>query len=275
MRGLAQLFAAYSNFLLFLILETLSLVLIVQFNHNQQAIWSNSVGLMTASVEQKVDNMTDYIGLREEVIKLQAENIALMQKLDRTEYALAIQRDTIGTDSLLDPAFTYIGANVISNSITTTTNSLRLDKGSQDSVYRNMGVITSDGIVGIVRTVSGRYCQVMSILHRESRIKASLHQSGYFGTLTWDGEDPKIVKLDAVPKHAIVEKGDTVVTSGYSQLFPEGIMIGTVHSAELPPGGNFHDIEVVLRNDLSRVQYVYLINNRHREELKELDQIAQ
>lgn len=274
MRGLAQLFAAYSNFLLFLMLETLSLVLIVQFNHNQQAIWSNSVGLMTASVEQKIDNMTDYIGLREEVIKLQSENIALMQKLDRTEYALAVQRDTFGIDRL-GPAFTYIGANVISNSITTTTNSLRLDKGSQDSVYRNMGVITSDGIVGVVRTVSDRYCQVMSILHRESRIKASLHQSGYFGTLTWDGEDPKIVKLDAVPKHAIVEKGDTVVTSGYSQLFPEGIMIGTVHSAELPPGGNFHDIEVALRNDLSRVRYVYLINNHHKEELKVLDQVAQ
>lgn len=275
MRGLVQLFAAYSNFLLFLILETLSLVLIVQFNHKQQAIWNNSVGLMTASVEQKMDNMTDYIGLREEVIKLQAENIALMQKLDRTEYALAVQRDTIGTDSLLDPTFAYIGANVISNSITTTTNSLRLDKGSQDSVYRNMGVITSDGIVGVVRTVSDRYCQVMSILHRESRIKASLYQSGYFGTLTWDGRDPKIVKLEAIPKHAIVEKGDTVVTSGYSQLFPEGIMIGTVHEAKLPPGGNFHDIEVALRNDLSRVQYVYLINNRHREELKELDQVAQ
>ncbi|HQU58082.1 MAG: rod shape-determining protein MreC [Phaeodactylibacter sp.] len=274
MRGLLQLFAAYGGFLAFVLLEGISLVLIVQFNHRQKEIFDNSLGLAIAAAERKIDYVTEYYGLKEEVIKLQAKNIRLMEEADNARYNTSVFRDSMRPDST-EPMFTFIGANVVSNSIISDNNSLRLDKGKLDSVQSHMGVISDDGIVGIVRETTGHFCRVMSILHSQSRIKASIKGSDYFGTLTWKGGDPMRMQLEAVPKHAVVKKGDIVQTSGYSQVFPKGILIGKVESARIEPGDNFYTITVKLFNDLSKVQYVYIIDNLMRKEHEELDRAGE
>ncbi|MCR9098550.1 MAG: rod shape-determining protein MreC [bacterium] len=271
MRGLLQLFAAYGNFLLFGFLELLALILVVSFNQRQGAIWDNSWGMATAMFDQSADWLGEQWALRDEMIKLQGENIRLMEQLDNARYSNAVRQDTFLRDST-EQLFTYIPANVISNSTIGTANYLRLDKGSNHGVRPNMGVISSDGIVGVVRAVTPHYSQVMSLLHRETRIKAALSRSGYFGTLTWNGKNARLMQLEAIPKHAVVAEGDTVVTSGYSQLFPQGLAVGTVKSFDFSGGGNFYNIQVMLRNDLNKLRYVYVIENEMWKEHKELDE---
>lgn len=273
MRGLFQLFAAYGGFLLFVLLETVSIAMIVQFNHRQGEIASNSWGLFTAYVDHASDWVKDYPSLKNEVFKLQAKNIKLMEQLDNARYANALYRDSVSRDSI-DPLYTFIGANVISNSIISNNNWLRLDRGSSHGVKPHMGVISDGGIVGIVRNTTEHYSRVMSVLHSQARINASIRTSNYFGTLTWDGKDPLFMQLNAIPRHAEFEVGDTVETNGYSQIFPEGILIGTIEAKEKVEGDNFFNVKVRLFNDISKVKYVYVVNNLMREEHEELDQAA-
>jgi len=272
MRGLYQLFVAYGNFLLFLALEGLSLLLLLQFNHRQKAIYDHSVLLVTSGLERQVDQMFDFINLRDEVLKLQGENQKLKQALESAKFSNAVQQDTVTNDSL-EQLYTFISANVIGNSVNNTINYIRLDRGKKHGVEPSMGVINKNGIVGVVRAVSEHYCSVMSILHRQTRVKVAVGSKGYFGTLRWsDDLGTQHVRVEAIPKHAPVEVGDTIYTSGYSQLFPEGIIVGTVSAIKPPPGRNFYAIEAKLRNDFGRLRYVYIVNNLMREEHEELDE---
>ncbi|NRA49917.1 MAG: rod shape-determining protein MreC [Phaeodactylibacter sp.] len=273
MRGLLQLFAAYGNFLLFGFLELLALVLVVNFNQRQGAIWDNSWGMATASLDESADWVGEQWALRDELIKLQGENIRLMEQLDNARFSNAVRQDTFMRDST-EQLFSYIPANVISNSTISTSNFIRLDKGANHGVRPNMGVVSTDGIVGIVLAVTPHYSQVMSLLHRQTRIKGAIASSGYFGTLTWNGKSPRYMQLEAIPKHAILEVGDTIVTSGYSQLFPEGLQIGVVDKFDLSGGRNFYNIDVKLRNDLNKLRYVYIIENELWKEHAQLDEVV-
>ena len=274
MRGLIQLIARYGSFLLFLLLEVLSLVLVVRYNQQQNEIFLNSWGLLTTYLEQQADNVGDYYGLKKEVIQLQGKNIKLMEQLDNAKYSNRLFRDTINDDTLLQ-LYTFIGANVISNSITSANNYLRLDKGSEHGIKPHMGVISDQGVVGIVRHVSPHFSSVMSLLHSQSRVKATVKSNGYFGTLTWDEDtDPRYINLEAIPKHAEIAQGDTILTSGFSQIFPTNIPIGTIEDFWLEPGENFYTIEVKLYIDLSKIRYVYIVDHLMREEHEALDQAA-
>jgi rod shape-determining protein MreC len=274
MRGLIQLIARYGSFLLFLLLEVASLVLVVRYNRQQNEIFLNSWGLFTAYLEQQVDNVGDYYGLKKEVIQLQGRNIKLMEQLDNAKYSNRLFRDTIDNDTLLQ-YFTFVGANVISNSITSANNYLRLDRGSEHGIKPHMGVISDQGVVGIVRHVSPHFSNVMSLLHSQSRVKAIIKRNGYFGTLSWKADtDPRHINLEAIPKHAEIAQGDTILTSGFSQIFPANIPIGTIEDFWLEPGENFYNIEVKLYIDLSKIRYVYIVDHMMREEHDALDQAA-
>ena len=271
MRGLFQLFARYGSFLLFVFLELFSLFLVVRYNQSQRVIFFNSWGLLTASAEQRIDNIGDYIGLKQEVLDLQAKNHKLMEELDNARYNNRLNRDSLQQDSF-QQVYTFIGANVISNSVAVANNYLRLDKGSSHGIKPHMGVITDDGVVGIVRHVSSHFCSVMSILHSQSRIKASIKGSGYFGTLVWKNDNPIFMSLEAIPKHASIEEGDVVITSGYSQLFPQGIRIGEIKHVSLDPGENFYNIQVQLDVDMGKLRYVSIVENLMKLEHEELDE---
>ncbi|MCB0558209.1 MAG: rod shape-determining protein MreC [Lewinellaceae bacterium] len=270
MRGLLQLFAAYGGGLLFVLLEAISITLIVQYNQRQGEIASNSMGLFTAYIDNTSDWLTDYLGLKNEVIKLQSKNIKLLEQLDNARYSNAVFRDSIKEDSLKQ-MYTFIGANVISNSILSSNNSLRLDRGSRQGVRPNMGVISDGGIVGIVRNTTEHFSQVMSVLHSQARINASIRNSSYFGTLTWDGKDPRYMQLNAIPRYAEFKVGDIIESNGFSQIFPSGIVLGVISHIEEVPGNNFLKIQVELANDMAKVRYVYVVNNLMRYEHDELD----
>ena len=148
---------------------------------------------------------------------------------------------------------------------------MTLNKGLKDGVRKDMGVISENGIVGIVRDVRNDYAAVNSLLHRRTFISAMIKRTGAFGELKWIGTNPQIVNLGAIAKHNTVMVGDTIVTSGYSTHFPPGLMIGIIESTELPSGNNFHDIKVRLSNNFGALRYVEIVKNRKQNQQLELE----
>ncbi len=148
---------------------------------------------------------------------------------------------------------------------------MTINRGLKEGVRHGMGVVDDAGIVGIVDNTSPSFSRVLSILHGSSRISASLKSSGYFGTLVWRGFNPTKMSLEAIPKHAVIHSGDTVQTSGYSHIFPQGITIGIVDTFWIDGGSNFYTIDVNLNNDLSKTDQVYVVQNLIKGELDSLE----
>ena len=174
-------------------------------------------------------------------------------------------------DSINFQQYKYITAKVINNSINHRNNYLTLNRGSLQGVKPEMGVITSKGIVGIVKQVSEHYCTVMSFLHKDTRISGMIKRNKFFGSLVWDGVDPAIATLNEIDKTVPVQKGDTIITTAYSAIFPAGIMLGTVVEAKLNPGSNFHQIRVRLSTRFDNLSYVNIVDNLMKNEQRELE----
>jgi rod shape-determining protein MreC len=170
-----------------------------------------------------------------------------------------------------DRDFRIVEARVINNSIISRNNTLTINRGKSHGITPGMGVIGSNGIVGIIKSASKNFSVVLSLLHSDTRISASIRRNNFFGSLIWTGNNPKIMHLEAIPKHADLVLGDTVQTSGYSHIFPEGIIIGHIHDVSLESGNNFYTIEVALNNDLSNVHYVYVVEMRKLKEIRQLE----
>lgn len=262
--------------------------MIVRFNDNQQRVYLSTANAFTGYLNKKTDDIHNYLSLGDQIGALQRENALLRQQLQRMARA---QGDSLLADTALNGAFTtlplkttpqdtlrndftFIPAGIIDNSITEFDNTLTLDKGKQDGVEPHMGVISGDGVVGIVRQVSDHYSTVMSLLHRQTRISAAIKGTSAFGVLRWHGGDTKRMQLEDIPQHETVETGDTVVTTGYplSNIFPKDIIIGVVDSAYLKPGENFYTVDVHLNISLSHLQHAYVVSLNHQKELLDLQQ---
>jgi rod shape-determining protein MreC len=166
--------------------------------------------------------------------------------------------------------YTFITAKVINASSNKKQNYLTLDKGAKDNVRIKMGVINESGVVGIVSSVSDHFAVVLPILNPSSRISAKIKEKEKIGSLVWDGKDPRIALLEEVPRHIPLVRGDTVVTSGYSSIFPEGIGIGTVLDFKRE-NDNFYFIKVELFTNFNQLSYVDVIDYRYAEEQEELE----
>ncbi|MDX1940435.1 MAG: rod shape-determining protein MreC [Saprospiraceae bacterium] len=285
MRGLLQFLYANSSFLLFILLEIICFLLIINFNEKQGIIWWSTASATIGAAEKTKDNIAQYFALGKENRILLDENAALRKRLHQL---LVMQGDTTVGDSisrenlpalLKDTAnvdtskneYSFISANVINNSIVGTSNFLTLDKGKRHGIKEDMGVISKDGIVGRVRKVSEHYALVMSILHKDASIIASIRRTGAFGGLQWDGKDARYMYLNNIPRHLEIQMKDTVQTSHHSDIFPKAILIGTVDTFYAASGSNFHTIRVKLNNNLGRLQHAYVIVNKHYAERSDLE----
>lgn len=171
------------------------------------------------------------------------------------------------------PHFTFKVAKVVKNSVNNHHNYLVLDVGTRDGIKPHTGIVTEDGVVGIIRKVSGRYSVAMSVLHRQMRISARVRTKNFFGSLSWIEEEnnTRMFSFNDISKDAQIAVGDTIETSGYSNIFPEGIMLGVIDSVELKSGNNFYDILVQSRLDMTNIQYVLIVENLFRREIEELE----
>jgi len=274
MKNLFLFLWRFKYFILFLLLEIFSFYLIFQNSNFHHAAFVNSSNAMAANVNESVKSMKDYLNLKKVNGDLATENARLRSMLKDSYYSDTASKKNV-TDTVHHQQYSLIAAKVINNSVNRRNNYLTLDIGSQQGIQSEMGVVCSEGLVGIVKDVSPHFCSVMSFLHKDSRISAKVKKSGYIGSLVWDGYSSDHAELRDIALHVQLAKGDTIVTSSYSSIFPEGIMLGFVDEVEKKAGDNFYNITVRLSTDFSKLTYVYVVNNVLKAEQEKLEQTQQ
>ena len=288
MGSLLQLFIRNGGFVTLVLVEAFCFYVIVQLNDRQKAVYAHSFGRFSGDVLERRQHLLDYWGLDARVDSLAKENSVLQQELANRNALQVAYRDTffsVRFDSLfrndsirrrvIRPEFVYVTAAVISNSINSANNWLMLNRGSSDGLQPDMAVITRRGIVGIVREVNRNFALVMSVLHRQAKISAALKKEKAFGSLVWEGGDPEIMTLKFIPKHFDkIQVGDTVLTSGYSQMFPHYHLIGTIAERPVqdPENPYFLNMQVRLQQSMSTVQDVYVVKNLFASQIDSLRQ---
>jgi len=269
MKNLILFIWKHSFFFLFLLLEGIAGFLIVSNNSYQRSAFINASNGFTASILSLSNNFTHYIGLVEANEELSRENARLRSMLPQS----FLQHDSLRNivkDSAHQQIYQYREAEIISNSFQKRNNYLILNKGKRDGVQPLMGVIAPNGIVGIVKDVSDNFCSVISVLHSKSAIDVKIKSNGYTGTLVWKGGDYTIGNVENIPSHVHLHSGDTILTSGNSSIFPEGIMVGTIKDFQLDEGANFYTIAIQFSTNYNKVRYVYIVDNVLKEEMIEL-----
>jgi rod shape-determining protein MreC len=271
MRNLFLFLWRYNFFIFFLLLEIFCGYLIFQNNNFHRSSFINSTNAVSARVYSAVSKVTDYINLRSTNEALSRENAALKSLLPDVFYIDSVLKKVVN-DTILKQQYNFMTAKVINNSVNRRNNYLTLDKGSLLGVKPEMGVVCSEGIVGIVKDVSDHYCSVMSFLHKDSRISARIKKNGFIGSLVWDGYDASHASLMDIAKHVQVARGDTIITSSFSSIFPEGILIGVVDEVTDGGGTNFQEISVKLSTSFGKLSYVYIVNNLLKDEQRALEE---
>ncbi|MBX2903510.1 MAG: rod shape-determining protein MreC [Chitinophagales bacterium] len=273
MYNLVRFLVRYHLLLLFLALEVVSFYLIFNNNKFHSAVFLNTSNAINGSIFNTYSEVTGYLYLKKSNDSLVAENAALRAMLPSSKYNGVV--DTFShTDTLspkLQQRFVYFPAKVIRNSTDNANNIIYLDKGALQGVTTQMGVINKNGIVGQVVDVTSNYCAVMSVLHKDFKVSAKFKKNKYFGNLRWSGINSTSAKMDEVPKHVPIQKGDTIVTSGYSSLYPENVMIGIVETVKSEADKPFMHIDVRLTTNFRNLDFVYIIKDIHHQEIVKLD----
>lgn len=278
-RLLAFLFR-YRTFIVFVLLEGLCVAFIANNTSYQQAALLNSANTVVASVMEASNDVSSYFGLRQANESLVKENARLRESLaNRRSAAPPEQLVFLPTSEkiLIDSAeveqkYEFLPAKVINNSVRRAKNSITIDRGKRDGVVPGMGVISPQGVVGKVKYVSERYAVVTSLLHTEMYISSLLQRTNQLSTTQWDGRDPRHAKLLYVPRHVNVTAGDTVITSGYSGIFPKDILIGTVSEVQIAENSTFYDITLSLSAEFGSLSHVYVVQNNFLSEQDSLEQ---
>lgn len=274
MRNLLRFLWKYSNFVLFILMEVFCLYLVFQNNSFQKAGWINSSNAFVGNVFTTVNSIKEYFALKETNVLLAAEN-ARLRSQSLGSYAKYITTPTVVNDTVLKQQYTYIPAEVVNNSVNRRNNYLTLNRGYKQGITNDMAVVTSNGIIGYTKDVSANFCTVLSILNKDAKISAKIKRFGELGSLIWEGGDYRFGLLQDIGTHVKIAKGDTIVTSNFSDIFPSNIAIGTVESFAPREGGEFYNIKVKYSANLKNVTHVYIINNILREEKKILEERSQ
>jgi len=263
MQRLFNFFIKNKTFVLFLLLFSYALSITVQSHEYHRSKFLNSSNQITGSVYGTFHSITQYFNLKQ-------ENRLLLEENNRLKTKVFNQKDSIPVDSVLEYKYDLFPSLVYKNSYALTNNYLTLNKGQNDSIKEDYGVITSKGIVGIIDATSKNYSRVLSVLNTNSRVNVKLKKTNYFGTLSWDGKSPEITQLKDIQDLVKLSVGDTVVTSGYSSTFPPNIPVGSVESFDLNDTEDLYIIDVKLFNNMKNLEHVYIIKNTDINELKAL-----
>ncbi len=275
MKTLLQFLARYSILLLFLLLETVAFILLVRHNSYPQSAFLTSANKLSAGLYEINSSITGYFGLRKQNNILMDENAELRNRVNTLENQLEY--------ASLDSAITYIhseknieyrAAKVINASTNQQRNYLTINKGKVDGVDVDMGVISKDGVVGIISSASDHFAVIIPILNPLLSVSCKLKKNGYVGSLHWNGRDYRYASLIDIARHIEVEEGDTVLTSGLSEVFPGGMPVGVVDKVELSESDAYYKIRVRLAVNFRNLEYVTVIENKNRLERLYLEKEA-
>lgn len=271
MNNILQLLKTYSAFLTWLVLTVYSIILLSHNNPYQRSIMLGSANAVVGSLYETSNSVTGYFGLRdinEDLLartgQLEAENLRLRELLQLQEDQLYMLNDTVSH-------YRYTMAHVVNNSITQAENYITLDKGSLDGIRPDLGVADQNGVVGIIARVSDHFSVALSILNPKLGLSVMIKNTENFGSLVWDGADPRYALLKDLPRNVKFEKGDTVVTTGYSTSFPHGVPVGRIEEAFDAEDNNFLTLRISLFTDFDRINDVHVIINDMQEEQKNLE----
>lgn len=252
----------------------LSFVLLVRNNPYQQSVYLTSANAVCATVYEGISSVTDYFHLKGINDDLQERNALLeMELVDLRARVNDLKMqlpDTLKSQPVLQH-FDFVVAHVISNSIAQTNNYITINRGEADGIHPEMGVVDQTGVVGIVNVVGKHSARIISLLNPDIRLSCKLRDSEYFGSMVWEGGDSRYAILEELPKHLTYQVGDTVVTSGFSTVFPEGIIVGTVEGRARNLSDSFVSLKVRLTTNFSQLSTVRVITNDMAEELKKLE----
>ncbi len=262
MRNLWLLLSKYNAFFLFIIFFAISITLLVRNNSFQRSGVLNSSNQFIGEAYSRINKFQSYLNLAKVNDSLAAENARLRNQMKNSFFDDSIEQKTV-KDTVARQQYVYIVARVVNNSVHQKDNYLTINRGKRHGITKGMGVISSSGIVGIVKDVSNNFATITSLLNNDTKISASISESHAFGSLVW-GEgnyNPQTALLQDIPNHIIIKRGQHVITSGYSTLFPANLQIGTIIGVRNKGGESFPDIVVKLNTDFSTLQYVYVIRN--------------
>lgn len=273
MRSLLNFLARYNNLIIFLILEGLSIYFVATRNSYQNTRILFTVRSMTYGIEERINNARNYLNLRDINNNLAAENVALkngLERLVREENSLFISV----SDSVHKQQYLHTAAEVINNSVNKQKNFFTINKGRLQGIKENMAVNSGDGVAGVVVGCSDNFSVAMSLLNLDFKLSGRIKSNGYFGSLSWDGKNYRQAVLSEIPQHVIVSIGDTIETTGFSSVFPEGILVGTVSDFE-KMGGDFYKIRISLITDFKKLHFVDVIGNMRKTEQLDLQNLFQ
>ena len=276
MRNLLNFFLKYNYWFLFILLEVISFALLFRFNNYQGSAFFTSSNQLAGMVYEAANNVTRYFHLKSINDDLVQKNVELELQMERLRSALMeLTADSTGLEKMKSDAlkgYDIYRADVINNSLTHVDNYITIDKGENDGIRPEMGVINGNGVVGIVYQTSANYSVVIPILNSKSSISCKIKRSDYFGFLKWDGGSSEYATVKDMPRHSLFSLGDTIVTSGHSAVFPGGIPIGTVEDMSDSHDGLSYLLKVKLFTDFGRLNDVRVIAQKGQEEQIELEQ---
>jgi rod shape-determining protein MreC len=256
-------------YFLFLFLEIISLVLLFNYNNFQNSAFAQIMNDMTGSVLSMSSRISDYFSLREKNRILSEDNAILHSKLPGSFYR-ADTNSFFQHDTVYKMEYRYISAKVISNTTNRRNNFLMLGKGTEQGIENHMGVIVGNRIVGQVVSVSQHFSWVMSVLNKDSKISGKFRKNDQLVNIEWNGPSYRFGDVKEIPKHVDIKKGDTIITSGNSDIFPEGLLIGTIDEFTIAQDENFNRATLLFSTDFNSLSYVEVIIDLMRKEKTEL-----
>jgi len=270
MQNLLRLIIRFSFQIIFVILEIIALTMVFQRNPLPHARFFQLSQDVNGFFYTQTNQLIRFFHLTDENSILVTENARLRYELTRRPLQYS-GRDSMSSLSLPGYKFDYIPAQVINNSINKQNNYITLNVGYTQGIRQDMGVVGPDGIVGVVRNVSANFSTVISVLNSKFKGSVKLSSNNYFGTLSWPGHDYQEAIVTEIPGHINVYIGDTIITSGFSTIFPEGEMVGRVTKVDKTPAGSFYELKVSLNQDFKKLTKVYVIRSFTKVEQEKLE----
>lgn len=281
MHNLTEFLAKHNHWFVFLVLEVVSMVLLFRYNSYQGSVWFSSANAVTGKVYEWDSAVESFFSLSGVNSQLTQRNAFLEQQVRMLDDSIArLTRSQEAAVTRLSSMVPFQGcrlipAKVVVNMVNRYDNLITIDKGSADGVKRDMGVVCGMGVVGIVYLVSEHYSIVIPALNSHSNISCTIQRRGYFGYLRWRGGSSQLAYLEDVPRHAHFKLGDNVVTSGYSSVFPPGVMVGKVLHVFNSADGLSYRVQVKLSTDFARLRDVCLVDDSALQERIDLMRAAQ
>lgn len=281
MHNLTEFLAKHNHWFVFLVLEVVSMVLLFRYNSYQGSVWFSSANAVTGKVYEWDSAVESFFSLSGVNSQLTQRNAFLEQQVRMLDDSIArLTRSQEAAVTRLSSMVPFKGcrlipAKVVANMVNRYDNLITIDKGSADGVKRDMGVVCGMGVVGIVYLVSEHYSIVIPALNSHSNISCTIQRRGYFGYLRWRGGSSQLAYLEDVPRHAHFKLGDNVVTSGYSSVFPPGVMVGKVLHVFNSADGLSYRVQVKLSTDFARLRDVCLVDDSALQERIDLMRAAQ